>query len=312
MLNLNCTPYTLSKAAELDLIKRVKEIEDRVLTLRNSGSLTGETLKNYYGEKKYEQVAESNAIEGSTLSVGETELAILKGVTITGHDPAYVRDAIALEKALEKLVEMARTNQNPTGIEQLHGLHLIIMGERSGGGIFRNQEVRIKGSQHVPPRTWKEVMVAMEEWESWSKENSQLPAIVRSAILHSWLAHIHPYIDGNGRASRAIGNLELVRAGYPPIIIRKKERERYLDALSESDIAGDIRSFLELILDRAEGALLGLEQSAKKHHAFDPDLIKIQERQKVICKYGKRVFHCYQEPLSILSMRNCPKLGAAV
>jgi hypothetical protein len=87
--------------------------------LRQTGELTEQTLRNYYGEKRFEQVAESNAIEGSTLSVGETELAVLKGVTITGHDPAYARDAIALDKALNRIAELARQAEPPIGIEQV-------------------------------------------------------------------------------------------------------------------------------------------------------------------------------------------------
>lgn len=280
MLNLEGTPYLLDKKAESEVIKSIKLLEERVETLRHSGSLTDETIKNYYGEKKFEQVAESNAIEGSTLSVGETELAVLKGVTTTGHDPAYARDAISLEKALVRLAEMARMKDKPTDIEQLHELHALIMGERPGGGVFRNEPVRIKGASHVPPKTWKEVMDGMEEWEEWSIKNKELPSLIRSAVLHAWLAHVHPFIDGNGRTARAISNLELVRSGYPPIIIRKTERDRYIESLSESDEGGDIRSFLELIIERADGALTGLELSAKKNQDYNPVIEKVRIKQE--------------------------------
>lgn len=116
-------------------------------------------------------------------------------------------------------------------------------------------------------------MLQIEQWESWSKENASLPAPIRSA-------HIHPYIDGNGRTARAIGNLELIRAGYPPIIIKKSERDRYIDALGDSDDGGDIRSFLELILDRVEGALIGLEHSATAKQGYNPAVQKIRALQE--------------------------------
>ncbi len=247
--------------------------------LRNAGTLTEQTLRAYYGEKRFEQVSESNAIEGSTLSVGETELAVLKGVTITGHDPAYVKDAIALDRALARVTDLARSGQ-PTTIEHLHEIHGLLLGERVGAGAFRNQRVTIRGSRHTPPKTWREVMGQMEHWEDWSIANNKLPAPIRAAVLHAWLTHVHPYIDGNGRTARAIGNLELIRAGYPPIIIKKKERERYLDCLAESDEAGDLRSFLELVLDRLEGALVGLELSAKKQQGYDPIVEKIKLHQQ--------------------------------
>ncbi len=276
MLNLKGTPYLLEAEAEEGIIAQIKALEERVEMLRNSGKLTQETLIDYYGEKKFEQVAESNAIEGSTLSVGETELAVLKGTTTTGHDPAYVKDAISLEKALARLADMAKNKEQATDFNQLHELHELIMGDRPGGGIFRREPVRIKGAEHHPPETWNEVISAMEHWQSWSVDNKNLSALVRSVILHAWLTHVHPFLDGNGRCARAIANLELVRAGYPPIIIRKKERDRYIDALAESDSGGDIRSFFELVIERAEGALTGLELSAKSQQDYNPALEKIK------------------------------------
>lgn len=280
MFNLDKTPYLLSEDSEKQIKLRLEMIEERVFLLRRNGELNDDTVKNYYGLKRFEQVAESNAIEGSTLSVGETELAVLKGVTITGHDPAYVKDAIALDNALNRLTELAKDKNSVTNISQLHEIHSLLLGDRSGAGMFRNERVFIRGSKHTPPKTWKEIMTQMEEWEKWSIENATLPAPIRAAILHAWLAHIHPYIDGNGRTARAISNLEFIRTGYPPIIIKKKERDRYIESLAESDEGGDIRSFIELIFDRVEGALTGLELSAKQMQGFNPIIEKIRMKQE--------------------------------
>ena len=138
--------------------------------MRGNGSLNDETIRSYYGEKRFEQVAESNAIEGNTLSAGETEVAVLKGITITGHDPAYIRDAISLDQALQRLAEMAKNKKTVTDIEQLHSLHGLILGERPGAGVFRDRPVRIRGSEHVPPKSWSEVMDQMKDWENCVKE----------------------------------------------------------------------------------------------------------------------------------------------
>lgn len=280
MFNLEKTPYQLDELATNQVRQRLESIEDRISILRGAGTLTDSTLRDYYGEKRFEQVAESNAIEGSTLSVGETELAVLKGITITGHDPAYIKDAIALDKALTRITELAKNRKKQTDILEIHEIHSLLLGDRDGAGIFRRERVLIRGAKHTPPKTWEEVMHQMEEWQEWSRKNPTLPAPIRAAILHAWLAHIHPYIDGNGRTARAIGNLELIRAGYPPIIIKKKERERYIECLAESDDGGDIRAFVELVLDRLEGSLIGLELSAKRKQDFNPILEKIRQRQE--------------------------------
>lgn len=280
MFNLDATPYVLDESASNQVRVRLDAIEERVALLRRSGTLTEQTIRDYYGDKRFEQVAESNAIEGSTLSVGETELAVVKGITITGHDPAFARDAVALDRALSRIAELARDASSPTDIRQLHEVHALLLGERPGAGIFRRERVTISGSKHTPPKTWEQVMQQMSDWQNWSSANQDLPAPIRSAVLHAWLTHVHPFIDGNGRTSRAIGNLELIRAGYPPIIIKKKERDRYIEALAESDEGGDIRSFMELVFDRLEVGLTGLELSAKRRQGYNPVIEKIRLRQE--------------------------------
>lgn len=280
MFNLDESPYSLDEVSTREVAARLKGIEERVLLLRREGTLTSETVRQYYGERRIEQVTESNAIEGSTLSVGETELAVLKGITVTGHDPAYVRDAIALDRALTRIVELAKPGSAATEIAQLLEIHALLLGDRPSAGNFRTERVRISGADHSPPKTGEAVRSAMSDWEKWSLANSSLPAPIRAAVLHAWLTHVHPFIDGNGRTSRAISNLELIRAGYPPIIIKKKERERYIQALAESDKGGDLNAFLDLVFDKVDSALTGLENSAKKKQGYDPMLAAINLRRE--------------------------------
>lgn len=268
LLNVTGTPYYLTAGAGTNAIQSILgELADRVELLRAQGKLTGSTLHDYYGEKRFEQIAESNALEGSTLSVGETELAVLKGMTISGHDPAFSRDAQALARALDELTEMARA-ETPTDIEQVLRLHDLILGGRPGAGIFRAGEVRIRGSRHVPPRTWPEIMRQMEQWQAWSRDNAAAPTLFRATVLHAWLEHIHPFQDGNGRTGRAVTNLELVRSGFPPVILRRKDRDRYLDALARSD-EGDIGALIDLVAGRMEDALRDLERAVQSHQGYD-------------------------------------------
>lgn len=264
------TPYRFSEAVTEQVQQQLAELEQRMSGLRKSGLLTEQTLRHYYREKRFEQIAESNALEGSTLSVGETELAVTRGVTITGHAPQFIRDAVALDAALSRITELARRKDAPTDLLQLSEIHSLLLGDHPAAGSFRRERVAIRGSSHTPPKTWEAVMQQMEQWEQWSASNSGLPAPLRAAVLHAWLTHIHPWLDGNGRTARAAGNLELIRAGYPPIIIKRFERSRYLDALAESDQAGDLRLFLELILDRVHGALMRLERSARATQGIEP------------------------------------------
>lgn len=283
MIDLDGSPYSLEDTGGW-VLDKAASLQARVELLRGEGRLTEATLRAYFGEKRFQQIAESNAIEGSTLSVGETQLAVLRGVTITGHDPAYSKDAVNLSMALARMVELA-LDPSPTTLGQVKELHGLVLGDSSGAGLFRSQPVRIAGSPHRPPASWREVMSAMEDWERWSATNEAAPALLRAVVLHTWLTHVHPFTDGNGRTSRAIMNLELIRAGLPSIIIRRGDRLRYYEALAESDLGGDLGPISELILTRAEDALRDLERKAAAHEGYDrarAELRRAQERQVAI------------------------------
>lgn len=267
-ISLDGSPYSLEETGGR-VWQEAAEIHERVDKLREQGRLSEQTLRAYFGDTRFRQIAESNAIEGSTLSVEETELAVMKGVTITGHDPAYTKDAVNLSKALDRMVELAGDG-SPATLDQVKELHTLILGEAPGAGLFRSQPVRIAGSAHRPPVSWRDVMSAMEDWETWSVSNKNSRALPRAAVLHTWLTRIHPFTDGNGRTARAVMNLELIRAGLPSIIIRRKDRLRYCEALAESDLGGGLGPVFELILARTEDALRDLERRETGFEGRDP------------------------------------------
>ena len=284
--SLDGSPYTI-EATGRHIVDRAVRLQERAVVLRERGRLTDATLRAYFGDKRYEQIAESNAIEGSTLNVRETQLAVEKGVTITGHDPAYSADAVNLSNALEHMVELAR-DPSPTDCRQVKELHSLILGGGPAAGLFRSRPVLISGSPHTPPATWHEVMADMEAWEGWSAGQAAALALLRAIVLHAWLTHIHPFTDGNGRTARAVMNLELIRAGLPSVIIRRKDRLRYYDALAESDLGGDLESMSELILARAEDALRDLERAASRHEDYDAarEMLRKEQARRVMIWNG--------------------------
>jgi Fic family protein len=297
--------YSLDDESAARAADAIQELEERTRTLRQSGTLSAETLRNYFGETRFQQVAESNAIEGSTLDVGETELAILKGVTLTGHEPHFVRDARQLHVALGRLLELADSTA-PTDVLSVRELHKLILGARAAAGEYRTVPVTIRGSEHRPPRRPHQIAAHMLDWERWSLRMTAAPPLLRATVLHAWLAHIHPFEDGNGRTSRAVSTLELIRGGLPPAIIRKtQDRGRYLQALSESDAGGNIGPFLDLMLSRVDAALVGLEQAARKHQGFDPLAVRLRAAQ------GRKV-QVWQTAVALLYQMVVDRLGGAL
>lgn len=88
----------------------------------------------------------------------------------------------------------------------------------------------------------------MDELLEWinSKAAAELHPVELAALAHWKLVYIHPFYDGNGRTARLVMNLLLMRAGFPPAIIRKEDRHLYYETLKTANI-GDVRPFIRFI-----------------------------------------------------------------
>src|SRR5699024_4124437 len=96
----------------------------------------------------------------------------------------------------------------------------------------------------------------MEEMINWYKtEGSHLNAIERGAMLHAIFVGIHPFIDGNGRTATLLLNLELMKDGYPPVIINVENRLAYYEALDEAHTTQDDQDFISLVATEAKDSL---------------------------------------------------------
>ena len=115
-------------------------------------------------------------------------------------------------------------------------------------GSFREHDIQPFPSGMQPP-PWPEVPAMIADWlSSAQKLGDKSPGADPEALarLHSSFEQIHPFLDGNGRTGRLILNLLLVRLGYPPAIIYKGDRSRYLAALGRAD-QGDNGPLAELL-----------------------------------------------------------------
>lgn len=113
-------------------------------------------------------------------------------------------------------------------------------GDDERPGSFRRHDIQAFPGGMKPP-SWTDVALRLDEWLADARalhglDAPHLPAEL--AWLHARFEQIHPFLDGNGRTGRLLLNLLLVRLGYPPAIIRKADRERYLATLRHAD-AGD-------------------------------------------------------------------------
>jgi Fic family protein len=189
-----------------------------------------------------EWIYNSNAIEGSTLTLKETRLILETGLTIGGRslrehfEVINHRDAI---EYVETLVADAGASSPPDPVTPFHvrQIHHLVLAriDDDNAGQYRTLPVQIVGTAHQPPEAWQ-VPALMQDWGDWLNGPAQtLHPIERAALAHHRLVAIHPFIDGNGRTARLAMNLLLMRDGYPPTIILRANRGQYYRILAQAD-----------------------------------------------------------------------------
>ena len=209
-------------------------------------------LKSYFD---VEWTYNSNAIEGSTLTLRETEVILHDGLTVGGKSLREHLEAINHKAAIDFVEALAQGSEPLTehNIRQIHALVLKGIDEEEAGR-YRRGQVRISGSAYVPPEP-SAVPGLMHDFGQWlNGEAQQLSPVERAALAHFRLVDIHPFVDGNGRSARLLMNLILVREGYPPAIVRHEDRLAYFAALDEAR-AGDNKPCLTLIVEAVERSL---------------------------------------------------------
>ena len=193
----------------------------------------------------------SNAIEGNTLTLQETKV-VLEGITIGGRSLREHLEAINHREAIRFLETLVTENDilRETDIKSLHSL--ILRGiDDTNAGIYRNVNVRISGARHMPP-DFLHVPELMHAFATWCQaEAAALHPVERAARVHSDFVKIHPFVDGNGRTSRLLMNLELLKSGFPPVVLPVERRLAYYEALDRAHVNEDFQPFVSLMTEQA-------------------------------------------------------------
>lgn len=172
----------------------------------------------------------SNAIEGNTLTLRETDL-VLKGLTIDKKPLKDHLEVIGHKEAFDFVRELVEkeADLNENVIKQIH--YLVLSDKIQDRGVYRRVPVKIMGATNEPVQPYL-IEPKMNELIHNYKKNTE-HIVSKLARFHIEFESIHPFIDGNGRTGRLLVNLELMKAGYPPIDIKFKDRLTYYKAFDD-------------------------------------------------------------------------------
>ena len=137
------------------------------------------------------------------------------------------------------------TNKTPLDENILKDLHEKIVNNLSIGGLYRNVDISIKGSNHTPP-SYLKVYDRMSKYFIQLNDANADP-LYNIAFSHLQLMKVHPFLDANGRLARIVLNYELVLNGYNPIYLEFDQKQKYFELLEEFKVNKNIEPFIELL-----------------------------------------------------------------
>lgn len=221
-------------------LSKVQELK-RIIDAKRH--LTKGELERLNEEFVIEYTYNSNAIEGNTLTLRETEL-VLRGLTIDKKPLKDHMEAIGHKEAFNYVADLVtnKTELSEHIIKQIH--YLVLADKPQDRGVYRKIPVTIMGAKHTPVQPYL-IEPKLQELLDWYK-NSDDDFITKLAKFHIEFESIHPFIDGNGRTGRLLVNLELMKLGYPPIDIKFIDRISYYDAFDAYHIKRDLKPMSNL------------------------------------------------------------------
>jgi len=253
-------------SAGLELTENLKNIDKVIdnLNKRRDNGLDPDLESRLKKHLLISSVYNSNAIEGNKLSLRETEI-ILDGMVINDRPLKDEIEAKSLALATEYLYKLIDGREQLSS-RTLMELHSLIMKNipNIDGGQYRKEDVTIKNSEHKPI-SWLHVEEEIDEMFKWMNRNMhKYNPLVMAAIIHHWLVWIHPFSDGNGRVTRLFTNFFFLQKGFPEIVIKIGDRDKYYDALINAD-KGDITNLVDLFSDKIRQTVSVYEEFLNEH-----------------------------------------------
>ena len=226
----------------------IMEVDYKKEKLAAMRPLTAGEVERLRDEFMIEFTYNSNAIEGNTLTLKETAMA-LEGMTIDKKPLKDHLEAVGHRDAFLYVQDIAKKDM-PLSESVIKNIHsLVLMNRPEDKGVYRRIPVRIMGAFTEPVQPYLIEPKMTELLQSDNERKGAIHDIERIARFHLEFEGIHPFIDGNGRTGRLLMNLELIKCGYPPINVKFADRKRYYDAFDTYYKDGNPNKMIDMIAE---------------------------------------------------------------
>lgn len=234
----------------------LQKLQIKKQRLDNYKPLQNELIKNLGEWFRVELTYTSNAIEGNTLTRQETAMVVEEGLTVQGKSLTEHQEAINHAEAFDFIQTLVSKKRQQLTARDILDIHSIILNkiDDTNKGRYRNVAVRLRGSETILPNALK-VPELLEEFINWLQSDLSDNALKIATDAHFKLVSIHPFVDGNGRTARLLMNLLLMQTGYPAAIVRKEDRNNYINFLEKGQTKGDLTDYYTLMLEAIDRSL---------------------------------------------------------
>ncbi|CAJ0602583.1 unnamed protein product [Cylicocyclus nassatus] len=248
----------LVSAMDAKLLRRIQKKRDEFARLPHTSS-----LKRAMRESYFMHIYHTVAIEGNTLTLGQTRSILETGVAVAGKSIHEHNEVIGMDAALRYL-NHSLLHMSEITLDDILEMHRRVLGNANpiDAGRIRTTQVFVGHFTPVGPEYVREQLNELVDWLR-DPSTMELDPVERAAIAHYKLVVVHPFVDGNGRTARLLLNLILMRAGFPPVILPVESRAEYYATLHTANL-GDLRPFVRYVARHTESTLQFYINSAEK------------------------------------------------
>ncbi len=284
-----------------DKLKKLKQEYDRA-------RVDKESLLTLLQETEIpEMVYNSNAIENSTLTLRDTEKILLEMDVSKDVSFREIFEAKNLARVIEYI--RGKANEEELSEKMILLLHQMLIGNIDDkiAGRYRKSGEYVRVGTHIAPAP-EHIELMMENFLLDYTSEHEAYFTDKIAKYHLDFETLHPFNDGNGRIGRVIINYQLQRLGFPPIIIRDKEKKEYYigfqeyrdskntKAMEKVIYLGLLESLHKRIAYLKGEAIIPLTQYAQKIGKLAPTIINAAKRQTIPAFREKGIWKIAENP----------------